>query len=241
MLVKNKLPFNEDMVIYQDSDYQSFTLDSLLLAKFVTLNHKVNNVIDLCAGNIPVALYLSHLSNTVNIVSVELQEVPCQSAKLSIKENNLEDRLTILNEDVNGITDKIKTKFDLVTCNPPYFKYDEDTNIKDNEALTIARFEKHLLLDDLLKESHKLLKDNGYFAIVYRPDRLTDLLSLMRSNGLEPKRIRFVRPKIEKEPRHVLVEGRRSINTGSLKILPDLIIYNEDGTYTKEALEIYEK
>ncbi len=239
MQVKNK--FLNNMVIYQDINHQSFTMDSLLLGNFATINKKVTKIVDLCAGNAPVALYLSTRTNAL-IDSVELQETPCISAKESIKDNNLSDRLNIYNENVKGISKILKAdSYDLVTVNPPYFEYTEDTKVKDKESITLARFEKELKLSDLLKEASLLLKTKGYFAIIYRPERLTDLLSEMRNKGLEPKRLQFIRPKNKKVPKHVLVEGIKTSNTNGLIVMEDFVIYNDDDTYKEDALELYNR
>ncbi len=239
MQIKNK--FLNNMVIYQDNEHQSFTIDSLLLGNFATVNKKTTKVLDLCAGNIPVALYLSTRTNAI-IDSVELQETPCVSAKESIKENNLGDRLNIYNENVIGVSKILGVgTYDLITANPPFFEYTEDTKVKSNDAITLARFEKELKLEELLNEVSLLLRPKGYFSIIYRPDRLTDLLSDLRNKGLEPKKLQFVRPKDKKAPKHVLVEAIKTTNVNGLIIMDDFVIYNEDGSYKQEALKLYEK
>ncbi len=239
MQIKNL--FLNNMVIYQDTEHQSFTMDSLLLGNFATINKKTNKIVDLCAGNAPVALYLATRTNAL-IDSVELQETPCVSARESIKANNLEDRLSIYNVNVNGVSKILKAdSYDLVTVNPPFFEYNENTKVKDKESITLARFEKELKLSNLLNEAAVLLKTKGYFAIIYRPDRLTDLLSEMRNKGIEPKRLQFIRPKNKKAPKHVLVEGIKTSNTNGLIIMDDFIIYNDDDTYKEDALELYNK
>ncbi len=239
MRVKNQ--FLNNMIIYQDVNYQSFTMDSLLLGNFATVNKKTKKIVDLCAGNAPVALYLATRTNA-SIDSVELQETPCVSARESIVDNELEDRLKVYNENVIGISKVLRAdSYDLVTANPPFFEYTEDTKVKDKESITIARFEKELKLGDLLKEASMLLKSKGHFAIIYRPDRLTDLLSEMRNKGLEPKRLQFIRPKNKRAPKHVLVEGIKTSNINGLIIMEDFIIYNDDDTYMEDALKLYDK
>ncbi len=240
MQIKNK--FLNNMFIYQDSNHQSFTMDSLLLGNFATINKKTNKIVDLCAGNAPVALYLATRTENALIDSVELQEIPCVSANESIIENHLDNRLKVYNENVKGISKVLKSdSYDLVTVNPPFFEYTEDTKVKGKESITLARFEKELKLEELLKEVSVLLKTKGYFSIIYRPDRLTDLLSEMRNKGLEPKRLQFVRPKDKKAPKHVLVEAIKTSNINGLVIMDDFIIYNDDDTYKEESLKLYNR
>jgi tRNA1(Val) A37 N6-methylase TrmN6 len=128
-------------------------------------------------------------------------------------------------------------KFDVITCNPPYFITPKKEEINLNEHLAIARHEIHCTLEDAVKVSSQLVKQGGKVAFVHRPGRFIDLITLMRMYRLEPKRIQFIYPKAGKEANTVLVEAIKDGNP-DLKILPPLIVYNEKDEYTPELREI---
>ena len=124
-------------------------------------------------------------------------------------------------------------KYDLITCNPPYFKVNEENYFNLSLEKVIARHEVEITLDDVFCISKKLLKNNGNFVIVHRPVRLMEIFDLFRKNKIEPKRLQFVYEKLSKESTLVLIEGQKGGNTG-LKIEKPFILYNEDGSMTKE-------
>ncbi|HHU80574.1 MAG: tRNA1(Val) (adenine(37)-N6)-methyltransferase [Bacilli bacterium] len=238
--VINDLLGYEGLKIIQRPDTFNFTLDSTLLAHFVSINQNVKNIIDLGCGNGPIPLFLS-LRTKAKIIGVELQREISDLAQRSVILNGLEEQITIYNDNVIGIAEKLgHNNFDIVTCNPPYFKYHKDSNINKNDYLTIARHEVTLKLEDVLNEAKRLLKDGGTLAMVHRAERLTDLLVAFRNAHMEPKRIRFVYPKKNSlECLAVLIEGKNSLNTGGLKILKPLYVYDENHKYTEEILEIF--
>jgi tRNA1(Val) A37 N6-methylase TrmN6 len=169
---------------------------------------------------------------------VEIQERLYQMAVRSIRYNGLENRIQMIRGDVKEIA---KTagygKFDVVTCNPPYFRSLSPHVLNENEYLAIARHEILCTLEDVVRASSQLLRQGGKAAFVHRPERLMDLLMLMRQYRLEPKRLRFVYPKIGKEANTILVEGTKDGNPG-LKTLPPLIVYGDDNQYTQEVREM---
>ena len=230
----------EGLKIIQHPDIFNFSLDSTLLASFVSVNLKDKKIIDLGTGNAPIPLFLSMRTNA-EIIGVEIQPEIAEIAKKSVTLNNLENRITIINDDAIGIYKKLGvSQFDLVTCNPPYFKIKEDSNINKNDYLSIARHEIKMNLDSLLQESNRLLKDGGTFAMVHRSARLIDILISFRKWGIEPKRIRFVYPKKTSEDSLILlIEGKKSKKTGDLKILKPLYIHNKNNEYTKEVKDIF--
>lgn len=240
MKVKNYLLGYKDMYIYQDTESFNFSLDSILLPNFVTLNKNVTRILDIGCGNAPIPLILSTKIDA-KIIGVEIQSEIAQLAKESIEINNLSDRIQIINDDVNDFARKSESDiFDVITCNPPFFKTHTGSQLNKNDTKTIARHEVKLNLDDLFKIAKKLLKNNGVIAIVHRTDRLIDILCSMRQNNIEPKKIRFVYPKVGKESQMVLIEGRKNGKTG-LKILENLIVHEENGNYTTEVLSFFER
>ena len=108
----------------------------------------------------------------------------------------------------------------------------------ENEAKYIARHEVLCTLEDVLRESGKLLGNKGRFYMVHRPFRLAEILSGMSRHRIEPKRMRLVHPYIDKEPNMVLLEGVKGAHP-RMTVEPPLVVYNKDGTYTEELLELY--
>jgi len=239
MKVTNYLLGYKDMFIVQDTEMFNFSLDSVLLPNFVTLGKNLNRILDIGCGNAPVPLILSTKTNA-EITGVEIQKEPYDMAIESVKINKLEDRIKIINADINEIYKDFKVgSFDVITCNPPFFKYVESSNINKNEYKTIARHEIKLNLEQLFGIAKYLLNNHGVIAVVHRPERLTDIMNSMRKNGIEPKKIQFVHPHIDKEANIVLVEGKKSANAG-IKVLPPIISHTKDGDYTEEIKKFFE-
>lgn len=219
--------------IYQDDECFSFSLDSVMLANFATIRLRDKKLIDLGCGNGVIPLILSARCDK-KIVGVELLEKMADMAKRSVKYNKLENQIEIINANMkNFITNDLFESFDLVTCNPPYFKVNEKNYFNDSYEKLVARHEVEINLEELLVVVKKLLKNNGNFAIVHRPERLMDILFEFRKNKIEPKRIQFVYERISKTPTIVLVEGQKNGNAG-LKVEHPIIMYNEDGNITDE-------
>ena len=238
--VKNYLLNYDNMYIIQDTDMFNFSLDSVLLPNFVTINKKTQKILDIGSGNAPIPLILSTLTDA-QITAVEIQKDVYELGKESIKINKLENRIDFINADINELYKEIDTEtFDVITCNPPYFKVNESSNLNDSEYKTIARHEIKLDLEKLFKIAKKLLKNKGNIAIVHRPERLSDIVSEMKKNNIEPKRIQFVYPSINSEANILLIEGTKNGNPG-VKILPPLISHKQNGEYTEQVKQFFEK
>lgn len=237
MKVINDLLNYNGLKIIQNPQWFSFSLDSVLLANFVRVSNKMK-IIDFCTGNAPIPLFLSTKTNAP-IIGLELQKEVYDLALESVLINDLQDQIKILNLDVNDV-DKIydTDTFDLITCNPPYFKVCEHSNINDNKTKAVARHEIRINLETIFNKAKKILKNNGKIAMVHRTDRLIDIIYLMRNNNIEPKRLRFVYPFKDSESNLVLIEGTKNGNPG-FKIEPGLVIHNGDGKYTKEIENIF--
>lgn len=238
MEVINELLGYPYLKIVQDPDKFNFSIDSMVLAHFVTIKPNIKNVIDLGCGNCPISMYLT-LRTTAHIDAVDIQKESIDLAKKSIDMNNLNDRIELFCDDVRGFSKKHQKKYDVVLSNPPFFKYTKNSNVNKNDFKTIARHEVMLNIFELCKEASLLLNDAGIFALVHRPDRLTDILKALRENRLEPKRIQFVHPKEGMEANHVLIEAVKGRGEGGLKVLEPFYVHNIDGTHTKMALEVY--
>ena len=240
MEVTNYLLGYKDKYIVQNTQMFNFSLDSVLLPNFVTLNKNIKKILDIGCGNAPIPLILSTKTSAL-ITGVEIQKDVYDLAVKSVKINNLENQINIINADINELYNKFETEsFDVITCNPPFFKVSEQSNLNKSDYKTIARHEVKLNLDDIFKISKKLLKNNGYVAIVHRPERLLDILESMKKYNIEPKKIQFIYPKTNMESNILLVEGKKNGNKG-LKILPPIYTHLENGEYTEQVKKYFEE
>lgn len=236
-VINDLLGYNKKIV--QDTDYFRYSLDSVLLADFSSVR-KNTKMIDLCTGNCPIPLILSDKIDN-KIICVEIQEEVYNLGLESIKLNNLEDKIELLNMDAKDITKCFETDtFDLITCNPPYFKNNETSKKNSNDIKTLARHEVTITLEDIMKLSRKLLKNNGSLVMVHRVERLSEIIELSKKYNLEIKKIRFIYPKIDHEANMLLVEAVKNGKPG-IKIMPPLIVHDEEGNYKEEIKKIFKE
>ncbi len=239
MKVINYLLGYKNLYIMQDNEMFHFSLDSVLLPNFITINKNTKKILDIGCGNAPIPLILSTKTDA-NIIGVEIQKDVYNLAKESVEYNKLSDKIEIINADINEYYKNIEVgSIDIITCNPPYFKYKKDSNINESEYKTIARHEVALNLEQLLSISKILLKTNGIIGIVHRPERLVDIINEMKKNNIEPKKMQLVYPHKDEEANILLIEGRKNGKPG-LKILPPLYSHKDDGNYTDEIKKFFE-
>ena len=238
MKVKNSL-LNFNKVIYQDDDWFKLSMDSVLLANFVTINMGGKNIIDFACGNAPIPMLLTYRTNAM-IYGVEYQKCIYELGVESIKENGLEDKIKLINGDVRNIRDIFNSEFfDIVTCNPPYFKKSDSSHLNDNEVKAIARHEITLNLEDVVKSASYVLKNSGVFAMVHRTERMIEIIEVMKKYRLEPKRIQFIYPKKGKNSDLFLIEGVKNGNVG-LKMLSPIVLHEEgNDEYTDEIKKLF--
>ena len=234
--VINYLLAYENFKIIQRKDMFNFSLDTVLLSHFCTINKDYEKIIDFGTNNAAIPLILS-MRTASKIIGVEIQEEACKIAQKNIVLNHLENQIEIVHEDIKNYIHQIQN-VDLVVCNPPFFKLGEKSNLNDNEYLQIARHEIKITLEQIIQSASKILKQKGRFAIVHRPERLIDIITIMKTYDIEPKRIQLVYPKHNRECNTILVEGMYKGNP-SLKILPPLYAHDDSGEYSKEVRKLF--
>lgn len=226
----------ENIKIIQNDDMFSFSLDSMLLANFIDTTG-AKRIIDLGTGNGPIPLFLT-LKTKASIIGVEIQEDVANLAKRSVELNHFEKQIEIINDDLKDIYKKVGANlFDIVSSNPPYFPYKEDSMINKNDYLTIARHEIKAKLIDIITEAKKLLIDGGKFYMVHRVSRMTEVLRTLEDNNFGIKKIQMIHPKLGGEAMMFLVEAKKN-KPSDLKVIKPLYVYNND-KYTDEVLEIF--
>lgn len=239
MRVINDLLGYKNYKIIQDTDMFSFSLDSVLLPNFITINKNAKKILDIGCGNAPIPLILSTKTHA-KILGVEIQKEVYKLACESVKINNLDKQIDIVNKDINEYYKTIESDtFDIITCNPPFFKYKNTSNVNNSDYKTIARHEITLNLDQLFLISRKLLKNNGTIAVVHRPDRFIEIIDKMKKNNIEPKKVRFVYPKYNSDANILLIEGKKNGLPG-VKFLPPLFTHLENGEYSEEVKKYFE-
>lgn len=240
MKVLNDLLGYNNLKIYQDTEWFSFSLDSVLLPNFVTINKNTKKILDLGTGNAPIPMILSTITDA-KIYGIEIQKDVCELAIDSIKYNHLEEKIEIINDDMKNL-DKYfdPNSFDVIISNPPYFKIEEKSKINDNIHKVIARHEEKIRIEDIIKIAKKYLDNNGAFALVHRTDRLVEILNLLKINNLEPKRLKFIYPKKNSNSNMFLIECRKNGKPG-LKVEKPLYIHEDDGKYLQEINKLFRR
>lgn len=227
-----------NLKIIQNKEGFCFGMDSVLLADFAKNIKKEAKVLDLGTGTGIIPILLCGKTNAKEIIGVEIQEEVANMAKRSIKLNNLEDRFKVINKSILELNEIYENQtFDVVVTNPPYKKL--NTGIMcEKEKKNLSRHEITANLEDFIKVAKNLLKDKGELYMVHRPERLVDILFLMRKYKIEPKELRFVYPNLQKEPNLILIKGIKNAKP-FLKVHKNLYVYKNDGNYTDEIFKIY--
>ena len=195
--------------IYQNDEYFKFSLDSLLLAKFVKPDYKDKKILDLCTGNAPIPIILSS-NNNFEITGIEMQKEIYHLASESIKINNIKN-VNIINDDVKNLKNYFPgNNFDIITCNPPYFKVEKESLLNKNEIKSIARHEIYITLEEIIKTSYAMLKDKGKLYIIHRTDRMIELINLLTKYKLGIKRLQIMYPNEHSKGSMLIIEAKKN-------------------------------
>lgn len=235
--VTNYLLAYENMKIIQRKDMFNFSLDTVLLANFCSINKNVDKILDFGTNNAAIPLLLSRRTDT-KIVGIEIQKEAVDLAIKNVELNKLTDQISIIHGDIKEYAKTSDERYKLIVCNPPFFKMNEQSHINESKYLTIARHEIAITLEEIIQCASRLLDNKGRFALVHRPERMIEIIELMKKYDIEPKIIQFIYPKTDKEAKVFLIEGMYKGSTG-LKIRPPLFVHNEDGSYTNEVLRMF--
>ncbi|GGA51215.1 tRNA1(Val) (adenine(37)-N6)-methyltransferase [Paenibacillus physcomitrellae] len=227
---------NEGLRLIQSDEVFSFSMDAVLLSRFASLPNK-GRILDMCTGNGVIPILMSVRTNG-QIEGIEIQDRLADMARRSVRLNGLEDRILIRTGDLRELVQEVGANvYDAITVNPPYMPLKTgDRKLNPHQAM--ARHELHGSLEEIIAAAMRLLRPGGKFYMVHKPQRLGEILSLLRQYKLEPKVIRFVHPKLTQEANMVLIEALRG-GKPDIRLKPPLVVYEPDGRYTKELMEIY--
>ncbi len=223
--------------IIQDPSRFCFGMDAVLLSGYAQAGEGAR-VLDLGTGTGIIPILMEAKTKAAQLIGLEIQKESAEMARRSVALNDLQDKIQIVDGDIKEAGQLFDAaSFDVITCNPPYMISQHGLQNPDSPK-AIARHEVLCTLEDVIKASARLLKTGGKLYMVHRPFRLAELMVVMHDYKIEPKRMRLVHPFIDHEPNMVLIEGVRG---GKPRMTVDspLIIYESQGVYTKELMNIY--
>lgn len=229
--------FNGRIRIKQHRNGYRFSIDAILLAALVK-PHPGEKVLDLGTGCGIIPLILAFRYPKIMVYGVEIQEDLAKVAKWNVKENGMEDRITIHCADMTTLKHHmVSGPMDVVVCNPPYRKADSG-RINPNPQRAVARHEISATLEVVVDTARNMLQSSGRFMVIYPAERMMELISHMRSARIEPKFLRMVHSRREDKAKLIIVEGKKGGLPG-VSVGPPLVIYDQNGAYTREVEKMF--
>ena len=200
--------YNYGYKIVQNKNYFKFSIDSILLADFVKVKPTDKNMLDLCTGNAPIPIILSNKIKNIN--AIEIQEEIFNLAKESVEINKIKN-IKLINDNVKNWPNYFPgNNFDIITCNPPYFKYLNTSIINENMVKSIARHEIKITIEEIIKISSKLLKNKGTLYLVHRSERIIEVINLLQKYNFGIKRMEFAYNDINSNCSVILIEAMKN-------------------------------
>lgn len=221
MIIKNELAKN--LCIYQCTDTNNYTNDSILLTNFLEINKKTEKILDLCCGNGIISLLVSQKVDK-HIIGIDIQKENIDLFNQSISENKLNNQINAICADVKNLSGIVPfNSWDLIVCNPPFFKCFEETKYNKIEAKKIARHESMLSFEELIKSVKQLLSNKGKFCFIHTADRFDELIKIIHKYNFTISRLQIIYTKENQDAKRFLLEIVKNNNTHT-KILPPIVI-----------------
>lgn len=228
----------KNLKIKQFADGYCFTSDAVLLAN-MTHCSSGDTIVDFGCGNGVISLLLSAKLPCSKIIGIELQKDVALLAKENVKFNDLEDKITIVNDDINNAPDLLgKESVEVVVCNPPYFAKSSGEK-RESEQIALSRHESTCSLANLVLSASKILKFGGEFYLIHKTTRMAEVISECSNVGLIPKNLTLIYPKISKKADTFVLRCKKYGKHGL--DVDKLTVYDENGKMTEEALYLYNK
>lgn len=230
---------NENLKLIEKKDSLTFGTDAYLLSAYLPKRQRLVGV-ELGCGSGVISLLALSKKKCQHVYGIEVQENIASVAKRNGELNTLDEAFSVINKDLRDVTvSDVGNEVDFVFSNPPYMKNDSG-KANENDFKNISRHEVCGEINDFCKCARLLLKHGGSFYAVYRPDRLIDLISAMRNNGIEPKRLTFIHSNTHTPPSLLLIQGKKGAKGGLIIDKPIYIYKNGTTEYTEEFSRIYE-
>ena len=227
----------DGLKLIQNPDIFCFGIDAVLLSSYAKAR-RGDIVLDMGTGNGVIPILMQSKNPGSSYKALEIQDMSYDLACRNVCYNNLNEKIEIVKGDIKEASRIFGgASFNVVVTNPPYMKNNAG-KVNPDSAKAIARHEILCDINELCREASKVLKMKGTLYMVHRPNRLVDIMEAMRSNHLEPKRIRMVQPYDDKPANMVLIEAVKG-GRSELTVEPALIVYNHDGSYTNDLLLMY--
>ena len=227
MLMSKKMEFlhnGKNLIFYYDDDYFKITTDNLALANFIKIKSKDKLLVEFGSGLMAIPLLLSTRTN-IKMVGIEKDDKASRLSEMTIKENYLEDRIKVINDDINNLDKYFSiNSIDVIVCNPPYFLIDNESSVSDKDYLKMARHEGDMTIEMIARLSKIYLRDGGSLFLIQRVDRLFEIRDVLIKNNLAIKEIQFIYHDLDCISKLVLIEARKSGKEHGLKVLQPFIL-----------------
>ena len=231
MLMNKKMEFShngKNLILNYDDNYFKITTDNLALANFIKIKSKDKLLVEFGSGLLSIPLLLSTRTD-IEMIGIEKDSNACKLSSMSIKDNNLEDKIKVINDDIKNINKYFAiNSIDIIVCNPPYFLLDNESIISDKEYLKMARHEGDMTISDVARLSKIYLRDGGSLFLVSRVDRLFEIRDTLIENKLAIKEIQFIYHDLDSTSKLVLIEARKSGKEHGLKVLKPIILEEDN-------------
>ena len=231
MLMNKKMEFShngKNLILYYDDNYFKITTDNLALANFIKIKSKDKLLVEFGSGLLSIPLLLSTRTN-IKMVGMEKDSNASRLSEMTIKDNDLEDRIKVINDDIKNIDKYFAiNSIDIIVCNPPYFLLDNESTVSNKEYLKMARREGDMTISDVARLSKIYLRDGGSLFLVSRADRLFEVRDALIENKLAIKEIQFIYHDLDSTSKLVLIEAKKSGREHGLKVLKPIILEEGD-------------
>ena len=214
----------KNLIFYYDDDYFKITTDNLALANFIKIKNKDKLLVEFGSGLMAIPLLLSTRTN-IKIVGIEKDDKVSKLSEMTIKDNHLEERIKVINDDINNLDKYFPiNSIDVIVCNPPYFLLENESSVSNKDYLKMARHEGNMTIEMIARLSKIYLKEGGSLFLIQRADRLFEVRDALIKNNLAIKEIQFIYHDLEARGKLVLVEARKSGKEHGLKVLKPIIL-----------------
>ena len=229
--------FNGKIKVWQSRFGYRFSIDAVLLASHAG-KCQGGRILDLGTGCGIISLIIAYRNPKLTVYGIEVQKELADIATINVKSNNMENQITILCRDMKELNcDMISGPVDMIVSNPPYWKVSSGRMNSDQQK-AVAKHEIKATLFDVIETACRMLRTSGRIVMIYSSDRLTDIITQMRSFTIEPKFLRSIHSSKNSEAKLILVEGIKGGRPG-ITIASPLIIYHKDGSYTNEVKKMF--